>query len=148
MAARSSGGGKSVSVAVEGLAELEKLPGWLDRGQKEFLEKGVRRLGEEVKRRAPGGPAGKAARDVEARVLSSTTAVIRSKGWVAAGILERGGVIRPKKPGGALRLHDGRFVRGSVFIRPRGYFRKGLRNRSKIIRGAYHEAFGDLKRPG
>lgn len=140
-------GGKSFSVAVEGMSTLAAIPHWLDRGQRTFLEKGVDELGRQIKIRAPGGPAGKAARDVDARVLTSTTAIIRSKGWPAAKVLERGGTIKPKR-GKALKLHTGQFVRGSVFIKGRGYYRKGLRNRSKVINSAYQSAFHDLSRYG
>lgn len=141
-------GGKDFSVAVEGLAELAAIPGWLEEGQRKFLELGATRLRDEVARKAPGGARGRAGRDVEAKVLSSTRAVIRSKGWIGAKTLERGATIKPKKKGGALKLSDGRFVRGKVVVKGRGYFKKGLRPRSKIIRQAYSEAFDDLHQYG
>lgn len=136
-------GGKDFSVAVEGLGELRKIPGFIDSGQRELLEKGSQGIADAVAKRAPGGPRGKAGRDVEARVLTSTRAVVRSRGFKGAALLERGGTIRPKK-GKALKLANGHFVRGSVRIKGRGYWRKGLRERSKIVRAAYHDAFGNL----
>lgn len=141
-------GGNAFSVSVDGLSKLGALPGFIDDAQGELLNKAARRIGDEVRKKAPGGPMGKAARDVEARALTSTTAVVRSRGWKGARILERGGSIRPKK-GEALRFSvDGKtvFTRGPVHIKGRGYWRKGLRARGKIVRQTYHEAFGSLGR--
>lgn len=140
-----SKGGKEFGVAVEGLSTLSLIPGWLEDGQRETLDKAARGIQHEIQRKAPGGLGSKAARDVDVRVISSTKAIIRSKGWPGAAILERGGVIYPKKKGGALKMHDGRFVRGPVRIKGRGYWKKGLRGRSKIVKAAYHDAFGNLE---
>lgn len=141
-------GGKDFSVAVDGLEQLSRLPGFIDSGQRELLGKAASGIAAEVAKKAPGGAHGRAGRDVQAATLSSTRAVIRSKGFPGAAILERGGAIRPKKKGGALKLANGHFVRGSVFIRGRGYWRKGLRTRSKVVRQAFHEAFNDLEKHG
>lgn len=135
----------SFSVSVEGLSELAKIPGFLDRAQRDLLDRAAKGIGAEIAKKAPGGPTGRAGRDVEARAVTSTTAVVRSRGFAGARILERGGTIRPKK-GRALKLADGRFVRGKVVIKGRGYWRKGLRSRGKIVRQAYHDAFGDLRK--
>lgn len=140
-------GGNDFSVSVEGLSRMRSVPGWLDRGQREFLERGSEGIRDEVRRKAPGGPNSRAGRDVESVVLTSTRAVVRSKGWPGARALERGATIRPKR-GKALRLRDGRFVRGKVVVKGRRYFQKGLRSRGKIIRDAYSSAFDDLDRGG
>lgn len=150
---------KSMNVRVEGLSQLADAPGWLDGAQRRFLDRATQRLGNEVRKRAPGGPGGRAGRDVEARTLSSTRAVVQSRGWIGAKTLEFGAVIRPRRAK-ALRLHDGRFVHassrrrrgsagappGAVFVAPRGYFRKGLRSRGRIVREAFAEAFDDISR--
>lgn len=138
-------GGNTFGVAVEGLSTLAAIPGWLEAGQRETLDKGAHGIADEIAKKAPGGRFGKAGRDVQVIVHSSTKATIKSRGFAGAKILERGGRIRPKK-GVALKMHDGRFVRGTVVIKGRGYWRKGLRQRSKIIKGAYHDAFGNLER--
>jgi hypothetical protein len=147
-------GGQSFSVSVTGLEALARIPGFLDRGQRILLERSTTRIAEEIAKRAPGGASSKAGRDVEARVLTSTTAVIRSKGFAGAKVLERGGFIRSKRgPGTAIKFQgdDGpvfvRYPRG-VRIKARGYFRKGLRTRGKIVREAFAEGFHDLETHG
>lgn len=140
-------GGNSFNVRVEGLEGLSRMPGFIDSGQRMLLDRGSKGIAAEIAKKAPGGPGGKAGRDVEALTTSSTTALIRSRGFKGARLLDKGGTIRPKR-GKALKLHDGRFVRGKVFVKGRGYWRKGLRSRSKIIRAAYHDAFGNLERHG
>lgn len=143
-------GGKMFNVAVDGLAELAAIPGWLDAGQRELLDKGSQRLADSVRAKAPGGRGGKIARDIEARTLSPTTAVVRSKGLPATRALNRGAYIKPKR-GVALRFTiDGRtvFIRRGVRIKARKFFEAGLRSRGKIIRQVYSEAFGDLHKHG
>lgn len=150
---------KRFNVKVEGLSALADAPGWLDHAQRRFLDNAIDQLGDEVRKRAPGGPGGQAGRDVEARTLSSTRGVIQSRGWIGAKTLEFGAVIKPRRAK-ALRLRDGRFVHrstrrrlgsggappGAVFVAPRGYYRKGLRSRGRIVRTAYQEAFNDISR--
>jgi hypothetical protein len=119
----------------------------VDQGQRRLLQGAAEGIAKEIARKAPGGPTGRAGRDVEGRAVTSTTAVIRSRGFPGAMALERGATIRPKK-GKALKMRDGRFVRGKVVIRGHGYWRKGLRQRGKIVRGVFHDAFGDLERGG
>lgn len=152
-------GGKRFNVKVEGLSNLADAPGWLDHAQRRFLECAVDQLGDEVRKRAPGGPNGQAGRDVEARTLSSTKGIIQSRGWIGAKTLEFGAVIKAPA-GGALRLRDGRFIHssrrrrrgsagpppGAVFVPPKGYYRKGLRSRGRVVRAAFQEAFDDISR--
>lgn len=144
-------GGQNFSVAVTGLEELAKIPGFLEHGQKILLDHSTKRIAGEIAKRAPGGAGSKAGRDVQALVLTSTTAVIRSRGFAGAKVLERGGYIRSKRgPGSAIKFvgKDGTtvFVRSprGVRIKARAYFRKGLRTRGKIIREAFAEGFHDL----
>lgn len=150
---------KRMSVSVEGLSKLADAPGWLDHAQRRFLDRAVDQLGNEVRKRAPGGAGGQAGRDVDARTLSSTKGVVQSRGWIGAKTLEFGAVIKPRR-GKALRFRNGQFVHassrrrqgkagappGSVFIAPRGYYRKGLRSRGRIVRAAFQEAFDDISR--
>lgn len=143
-------GGNAFSVSVSGLEELAKIPGFLEDGQRILLGRSTKRIAEEIAKRAPGGAGGKAGRDVEARVLTSKTAVIRSKGFEGAKVLERGGFIRSKRgPGTAVKFKGEagevfvRYPRG-VRIKARGYFRKGLRTRGKIVREAFAEGFREL----
>lgn len=149
--ARKRKGGNAMSVAVDGLDEMRKIPGFIDRGQRILLDRSTQRIRDEIAKRAPGGASGKAGRDVEARTLTSTVAIIRSKGFEGAKALERGAFIRSKRgPDTAIRFEgeDGPvFVRAprGIRIKGRGYFKKGLRTRSKHIRQAYHEGFGDLE---
>ena len=152
---------KRMTVKVEGLSKLADAPGWLDHAQRRFLDRATERIGDEVRRRAPGGPRGQAGRDVESKTLSSTKAVIQSRGWIGAKTLEFGAVIKPRQRK-ALRLANGRFVHaskrrrvgsagappGAVFVPPKGYYRKGLRSRGKIVRAAFAEAFDDISRGG
>lgn len=148
--ARKRKGGNNYSVSVDGLSELAAIPGWLDDGQRAFLEKASDRLADAVRAKAPGGAHGSIGRDVESRTLSPTTAVVRSKGSKAAKALDQGAYIRAKR-GVAIRFTVGGRV---VFIRkPRGsrikarhFYKAGLRSRGKVVRQAYSEAFSDLHR--
>lgn len=150
---------KTMNVKVENLSALADAPGWLEHSQRHFLDRATQRIGDEVRKRAPGGPGGHAGRDVEARTLSSTRAVVQSRGWIGAKTLELGAVIRPH--GKALRLRNGRFVHrstrrrrgsagappGAVFVPGKHYYKRGLRARGKIIREEFGHAFGDIRRP-
>jgi hypothetical protein len=137
-----------MTVRVEGLRELADAPGWLDSMQRRFLGNAVDRLGDSVRSKAPGGPTGRAALDVEARTLSSTRGVVRSRGWIGAKTLERGAVMRPRK-GKAMRFAvNGQtvFSRGASVVKGRGYYRKGLRPRAKIVREEWDKAKADVRR--
>lgn len=143
-------GGQSFSIAVEGLDQLRALPGFIDRGQRELLDKGASGIRDAIRAVAPGGPSGTAGRAVQSRTLSSTRALVGSFHFAGARALERGAFIRPKK-GKALRFQiQGKtvFTRRGVRIEARGYHKKGLRARGRIIRAAYHDAFGDVTRRG
>lgn len=147
--ARKRSGGTNLSVAVDGLDELRRLPGFLDRGQRELLDKGLTGIRDAIALVAPGGPTGRAGRAVKAKTLSSTRGVVGSFDFPGARALERGAFIRPK--GTALRFQvEGRtvFVRRGIRIKARWYHKKGLRGRRRIIRAAYHDAFGNLNRHG
>jgi hypothetical protein len=131
-----------MSVNVD-VGDMPKHPGWLDEGQKLFLERSSERLGDSIRENAPGGKNGSIAKLVDDRVLTSTLAqiVVRSPGHV----FEVGAYIRPKR-GKALKFRDGRFSRGAVRIRPTKFATRGLRPRRRIINEAYSEGFRDLKR--
>jgi len=139
--------GNRFSVTVQGMEKLSKIPGWLEDGQREFLSKGAGRVADEIAKAAPGGKSGRIGRSVGVDVLSDTKAQIEVR-HPAARALERGAYIRPKK-GKALRFRIGGrvvFTRKGVKIPAFGYAKKGLKNRGRIMRDAYGEAFDDLER--
>lgn len=138
------------NVRVEGLSRLAAMPGFLERAQRDLLDRSSKAIGDEVRKRAPGGPDSAIGRDVEARALSSTIAVIRSKGHPGAKALERGAFIRSRRGAGtAIRFNTPSgpiFVRSprGVRIKARGFYRRGLRTRSKHVREAFGQTFGNL----
>lgn len=137
------------NVRVEGLAELAQIPGWLEQAQRRFLAKAGDRLADEIRKRAPGGAAGGIGRGTRSRTLSATSAEITVR-HPGAKALEQGAYIEPKR-GGALRfVVNGEvvFTRRPVRIAPKRYAARGLRNRSKVVRAAYGDAFNDLGRNG
>lgn len=136
-----------LKVKVEGLSELAEIPGWLDHGQKRFLEQAADGIAEKIAEVAPGGKSGSIGRATRARTLSPAKAeiVVEHPG---ARVLERGGFIQPRR-GGALKFEAGGrtiFSRRGVRIAPRGFAKKGLRSRHKIVRAAYADAMGDLRK--
>lgn len=62
----------SYSVSIKGLAELERIPGWLDEAQKEFLHGAVVRIGKAVGDAAPK-KSGKLEASWKGEATSSTT---------------------------------------------------------------------------
>lgn len=151
---------RGLKVKVEGLSELAEIPGWLDDGQRRFLRKAADGIAEKIAEVAPGGKGGSVGRAVKGRTLSATKAeiVVEHPG---ARVLEEGGVIKPK--GKALKFQIGGrtvFVHrssrrrkgsagappGSVFVPGRRFGKKGLRSRHKIVRTAYQDAMGDLRK--
>jgi hypothetical protein len=152
VATKAKPSGTTFRVRIEGLAELAKIPGGLERGQRILLERGTGRIRDEIRRKAPGGPTGRAGRAVQSRVISPSKAVVASIGFDGAKALERGAFIRSKRgPGTAIRFEVGG---QRVFVRhPRGvripafrYFEKGLRPRARFMREAFHDGFHDLRR--
>lgn len=135
-----------LKVKVEGLAELAEIPGWLETGQKRFLQKAANGIAEKIAETAPGGKGRSIGRATRANTLSPTKAevVVDHPG---ARVLERGGFIQPR--GRALKFQAGGrtvFSRRGVRIAPRGFAKKGLRSRHKIVRAAYAEAMGDVSK--
>lgn len=143
---KSAGDGGTVRTSIEGLEELSRLPGWIDRGQRRFVERSGERIAEAIAERAPGGKGGSVGRATRSRTLSSTKAeiVVDHPG---AKALERGAFIKPKRHT-KLRFTVGgrtvfpRFVR----LKGRGYAAKGLRARRKIVNSEYAKAFDDLSK--
>lgn len=144
-----------VKVKLEGLSELAKIPGFLEQGQRRFLERAGERISDAIAEKAPGGKSGSIGRSAHSITLSPTkVAVIVDHPGAKA--LEEGATIKPK--GKALRLRDGRFVHrssrrrsgsagtppGAVFIPPRRYAKSALRRRNKIVREVFSEALDQL----
>lgn len=151
-------GGNRMKVKIEGLSELAKIPGWLEHGQRQFLDTAAQRVAAKIASGAPGGASGSVGRATKGHAISSTKAEI-TVNHPGARVLEEGGTIKPKKK--ALRFVVGGqvvFVRrssrrrqgsagappGAVFIPARRFAKKGLRSRGRIVREAYQEAFDNL----
>lgn len=131
----------NVSVKIEGLSELAKLPGFLDNAQRELLENGARKVADAIGDAAPK-KSGRLAASWTGRAISSTKAVVQSRSPYAKS-QARGAFIRPKR-GKALRFSDGN-VRGFARIPATNYDKKGLRKRNQIIQDEYVRAFDDLR---
>lgn len=127
-----------MSVTVEDLRSLAEIPGFMDRGQKVFLDRASKRLADEVGKRAPGGRAGSIGRTARGKALSSTTAeiVVDHPGAKAQA---RGAYIKPKR-GRALKFRDGGYSRRPVRIPATNFDKRGLRGRRKIIKGEFAKA--------
>ena len=133
----------SFSVKVEGLEEASRIPGWLDSAQERFLHEAAEQIADAVGAAAPR-KTGRLAASWKGRALSSTRALIASRGTSYAKAQARGAYITPKS-GKALRFSDGSFRRFAR-IPATNYDRKGLRKRGRIIRDVFARAFGDIKR--
>jgi hypothetical protein len=135
---------KSYSVSVEGLSKLTRIPGGLDKAQREFLGEAVDELAEEVGKAAPGGRGGRVGRTWRGRTISSTRGVVESS-HPGAKALDRGAYITPKK-GKVLRFTVGGQERFARFVRlpATNYTKRGLRKRGTIIRKAYEKKFNEL----
>lgn len=139
-----SGGNRSLRVTVEGIEHAEKIPGWLEEGQRKMLEKATDRLAESVQKAV-----GRHARhEVTHRVISSVQAEIRGGKLVRAAQL--GAYIKSRRgPGTAIRFNAGgeRFVRSPRGTRlpARKAVDKGLRPRRRIIQETFNEVFDNLE---
>lgn len=141
---------KALKVKVEGLSTAHKIPGWLERGQRETLERAGDAIAEDLRKAAPGGNSGGVARSVHTNTLSSTRLEVNVT-HPGAKALARGAFIKSKRgPGTAIRFANGRFVRfpHGVRLPTTNWDKKGLRKRATRIREAYQEVFDDLERLG
>lgn len=136
-------GSSSFSVQVKGLEELEKIPGWLDGGQRRFLSDAAEEVADAIGDAAPRRSS-RLAKSWRGRAISSTSAIVSSD-HPAAKAQARGAFIVAKK-GKALRFADGGFARFSR-IPATNYDRKGLRKRGRIVRAAFARAFDHLGGP-
>lgn len=134
---------KQFSVSISGLSQLEKVPGGLEKAQREFLDEAADEIADEVGKAAPSR-SGQLARSWKGRTISSTRAVIESHSPYAKAV-DRGAYITPKQ-GKLLRFNvDGRTIfTKSVRIPASNYTKKGLRKRGPIIRNTYQKHFDEL----
>ena len=141
-----------MKVRVEGLEQAAKIPGWLETGQADMNRRAGDKIANDIRARAPGGPAGKAGRAIVVVPLGSRRLAIESRGFAGARALNEGAYIKSRRGAGtAVRFQVGG---RTVFVRhPRGvrlearrYFEKGLRPRRKRVQEAFHEVFDDLER--
>jgi len=129
------------SVSVKGLPELRQIPGFMDKAERELLENASKKIADEVGDAAPKR-SGKLAHSWKAETLTSTSARVYSDSDYAKA-QDKGAYIKPKRK--ALRFRDGHFQRIPARIPATGYVKKGLKNRGKIVRNEYLQAFGNLK---
>lgn len=137
-------------VRLEGMSEAVKIPEWLERGQREFVDKSGSRLAESIRLRAPGGPTGAIGRSIVSKTLNSRRVIIFSL-HPGAKAQETGAYVKPRRRGGALRFQaNGRvvYVRGGVRIPATRFATKGLRPRSKIVKQTFAETMSRLERFG
>jgi hypothetical protein len=130
----------NASIRVEGLSKLEQIPGWLDDGQRQFVERISHRLADQMQLESP-----KSHIPFTARVLDSNSAKIEST-HPGAKALDKGAYISGK--GHKLKFQvDGRLVFAKfVRLAARNYTKKALRQRNKITADEYQKAFGELGR--
>lgn len=129
-------------MAVEGLEEAAKIPGWLDHAQRAFVQDAGERVAEAIGDAAPRR-SGRLAASWEGRAISSTAARVASE-LDYAKAQARGSFASPKS-GRALRFADGGFARFAR-IPATNYDRKGLRKRRRIVLDAFSRAFDNLRR--
>lgn len=133
-------GSSSFSIKLEGLSEAAKIPDWLDKGQRAMLEEIAERLAEAIGQ-ASGSSTIRAS--FRGRAISSTKAIVESRGTKFAKARDRGAYITPRS-GKALRFADGSF-RNVARLTAHNYVKKGMRQRRKIGDAAFAAHFGDLK---
>lgn len=130
----------SYSIKLVGLEEASHLPDWLDTGQRGMLEEIAKELADAIGN-ASGSATIKAS--FRGRALSSTKAIVESRGTDFAKARDRGAYITAKG-GRVLRFADGSF-RTVARLKPHKYVAKGMRQRRKIGDAAFARHFGDLK---
>jgi hypothetical protein len=135
--------GSSFSITLKGLSEAGKIPGWIDIAQRAMLEQIAEELAEAI-----GEASGSKtiAASFRGRALSSTKALVESRGTAFAKARDRGAYITPKG-GKVLRFADGSFRRVAR-LTPHNYVKRGMRQRRKIGDAAFARHFGDLKSGG
>lgn len=139
-----------MNVRLEGMSKAAQIPGWLEEGQREFVDETGKRLRDSIRSKAPGGDHGEIARSVVYVVINSRRVMIFSL-HPGAKAQERGAWIKPRHPGGAIRFEmEGReiFLRGGVRIPATRFATKGLRPRSRIVRETFAEKMSHLERFG
>jgi hypothetical protein len=130
---------KSYSISVTGLAAAAGIPGAIELGQRAMLEEIAEELAEAI-----GEASGSStiASSFRGRAVSSTKAIVESRGTAFAKARDRGAYITPKG-GKVLRFEDGSFRRFAR-LKPHNYVRKGMRRRKAIGEAAFARHFGDL----
>jgi hypothetical protein len=147
MASRRSSG-IQFKIDIEGLDQLDRLPGQLQRGQRVFMDRLVDRLADDVSRKAPGGAGGSVGRSMRGQAVSDTHGFIESN-HPGAKALDRGAYIVGKNsPKKLLRFQVNGEVVFARFVRlkPRHYVARGLRTRKATAASVFSDTLGDLTR--
>lgn len=132
--------GSSFSISLSGLSEAAEIPGWIDRAQRAMLDEIAQELAEAI---GDASGSGTIAASFRGRALSSTKAIVESRGTAFAKARDRGAYITPKS-GKVLRFADGSFRRFAR-LTPHNYVKKGMRRRRAIGDAAFARHFGNLK---
>lgn len=142
MARKSSSGGGTLKVSVEGLSRAAEIPHWLEHGQQEALERGAKSIVDDLQRAAPGQAI---ARSIVLVPLTATRVVIEVH-HPGGKALAKGAFIRPRVKKALRFTVGGRVVitRRPVRLQPTGWDKRGLRRKTSRIREAYAEVFSDL----
>jgi hypothetical protein len=132
--------GSSFSIKLTGLSEAAQIPDWLERGQRAMLEEIAEELAEAI---GDASGSSQIRASFRGRAISSTKAIVESRGTKFAKARDRGAYITPRN-GKVIRFADGSFRRVAR-LTPHKYVAKGMRKRRAIGDAAFARHFGDLK---
>jgi hypothetical protein len=126
---------KTISITVKGMAELNRIPGFLDGGARRTVERGTKKIAKSVGDAAPHR-SGALALSWQGVALTSNVGRVWSSSKYAAKI-DRGAYVRAR---GGRALRFGGEFRQWVRFAPHPYVKKGLRPRARIMREAFAAA--------
>lgn len=140
---RPPGGGSALRVEVD-LSQSQRVPGWLERVQREWLAEGAEILAQGVRDKMPGSSLDD---EIKSRTHSPTVAGIYSAS-PAVRAIDLGAYMRSRRgPGTAVRFTVGgrvkfkRYPKGTR-VAPRHVFKRGLRTRRRQLDELFALKFG------
>lgn len=145
MAPKAIKSGAFIGVGVDGLAEADRIPGWLERGRTDALNEGVRRVRADLERASPRR-SGRLAAGWSSGTLTPTTGrVANAVPYLRA---QARGFYSAPKAGRALTFTagGGRVFAAWTRYRPKkDFIRVGIRKRRAHLQEAFTEALDEYR---